>query len=67
LYSFTGGADGGFPYATLVEGSDSNFYGTTYGTVFMITPASTLTTLQQLPNGTDTEGRLAGLEKMADR
>jgi len=29
LYSFTGRADGGFPYATLVEGSDGDFYGTT--------------------------------------
>ena len=29
LYSFTGGNDGGFPQAGLVQGSDGNFYGTT--------------------------------------
>jgi len=45
-------ADGGNPYAGLVQAGDGNFYGTTfdrgangYGTVFKITPAGTLTTL----------------------
>jgi uncharacterized repeat protein (TIGR03803 family) len=44
LYSFTGGNDGGFPGAGLVQGSDGNFYGTTQydgrsnaGTVFRLT------------------------------
>jgi uncharacterized repeat protein (TIGR03803 family) len=43
LYSFTGGNDGGKPYAGLVQGSDGSFYGTTldggtnrYGTVFRL-------------------------------
>jgi uncharacterized repeat protein (TIGR03803 family) len=55
LYSFcsqSGCTDGGDPYGGLVEGSDGNFYGTTYeggantdGTVFRITPQGTLTTL----------------------
>ena len=46
--NFTGSG----PYAGLVQGSDGNFYGTTYyggifgyGTAFMMTPNGTLTTL----------------------
>ena len=52
LWSFTGGSDGAYPYAPLVEGSDGNFYGTaqyggTYyaGTVFQISPSGSLTNL----------------------
>ena len=56
LYSFCAQprcADGVWPYAGLVQGSDGNFYGTTRdsgangngGTVFRITPNGTLTTL----------------------
>ena len=30
LYSFLGGADGGQPQAALVQGTDSNLYGTTF-------------------------------------
>ena len=58
LGSFSG-ADGSTPEAALVEGSDSNFYGTTFsggtsntGTVFQITAAGTLTTLHHF-NGAD--------------
>jgi uncharacterized repeat protein (TIGR03803 family) len=44
--------DGEWPYAGLAQGTDGNFYGTTFlggvngdGTVFRITPGGTLTTL----------------------
>jgi len=55
LYSFcsqSGCSDGANPFATLLQGADGDFYGTTYeggaagyGTVFKITPSGTLTTL----------------------
>jgi uncharacterized repeat protein (TIGR03803 family) len=45
LYSFTGGADEGFPVAGLIQDKAGNFYGatlgnppTTYGTVFKLAP-----------------------------
>jgi uncharacterized repeat protein (TIGR03803 family) len=53
LHSF-GDSDGANPYAGLVQGSDGDFYGTTYsggtnqcgcGTVFRISPDGSLTTL----------------------
>jgi uncharacterized repeat protein (TIGR03803 family) len=60
LYSFTGGADGAVPLAGLIEGTDSNFYGTTSqggtgrtGTVFRITSAGLLTTLYSFTGGAD--------------
>jgi len=50
LYSFTGGSDGGNPYAAPIEGSDGIFYGTTCGastsgSVYSITRSGTFKTL----------------------
>jgi uncharacterized repeat protein (TIGR03803 family) len=58
LYNFTGGSDGGNPYAAPIQGADGNYYGTTscggaqacpggYGTVYKVTPSGTFTTLYQ--------------------
>jgi len=79
LHSFcsqSGCTDGANPYAALVQGTDGNFYGTTYysgangvGTVFKITPSGTLTTLHSFcpPSGC-TDGALpyAGLVQATD-
>jgi uncharacterized repeat protein (TIGR03803 family) len=70
LYSFAGPpADGDNPYATLVQGSDGSFYGTTYyggattnGTVFRISPSGNdklLYSFSPAPNdGCNPVGRL---------
>jgi uncharacterized repeat protein (TIGR03803 family) len=58
LYSFAGGSDGEHPYAGVIQGSDGNFYGTTYqggtsgnGTVFKLTPGGTETVLYTFAGG----------------
>jgi uncharacterized repeat protein (TIGR03803 family) len=60
LYSFTGGVDGWYPYAGLIQGSDGRLYGTTVGggdgeagTVFAIDAAGTLTTLHSFMGGSE--------------
>jgi uncharacterized repeat protein (TIGR03803 family) len=57
LYLFSGGNDGGFPQAGLVQGKNGIFYGTTQaggsnqiGTVFQITPAGQFQSLVSFPN-----------------
>ncbi len=67
LHSFKFTSDGAFPFAALVMGSDSNFYGTTYygpevtsGSIFRLTPGGTLTTLHSFsgPDGAYLSGSL---------
>ena len=60
VHAFTDdGHDGVFPYAALIQGTDGNFYGTTYGggsagygTVFKMTPGGTETILHDFNEGT---------------
>jgi uncharacterized repeat protein (TIGR03803 family) len=60
LYSFTGGTDGGYPYAGVIEDSAGNLYGTTYsggtanaGVVFKLDTAGQETVLYSFTGGTD--------------
>jgi uncharacterized repeat protein (TIGR03803 family) len=59
MYSFTGGADGQNPEASLIRDPAGNLYGTTYlsspgsGTVFKLDINRNLTVLHSFANGTD--------------
>jgi uncharacterized repeat protein (TIGR03803 family) len=72
LVNFTG-SNGSFPYALLVQGSDGNFYGTTYfggsvgyGTVFKITTDGNLTTLVSFNSAANGANPRAGLVQGSD-
>ncbi len=72
LYAFTGGNDGASPYARLAQGTDGNFYGTTFqggtndnGTVFVMNPNGSLTTMLSFI-GTNGDLPFAGLTLGAD-
>ena len=74
VYSFAGGSDGEHPYAGVIQGSDGNFYGTTYqggangyGTVFKLTPSGTETVLHTFAGGSsDGANPEAGLTQGSD-
>src|ERR1022692_4939538 len=68
LYSFTGGADGGDPYAGVIGDSAGNLYGTTYrggttgkGTVYKVDSAGHETVLYTFTGGADGGGPFAGV------
>src|SRR5713226_6501116 len=67
------GTDGKFPYASLLQATDGNFYGTTsqggafgLGTVFQITPDNTVTVLHSFAGGTDGARPYAALIQATD-
>ena len=73
LHTFTGGFDGSQPYGGLIQGSDGNFYGTTYsgggsglGTVFSITGAGILSNVYNFGGSSDGEKPEAGLIQGSD-
>jgi uncharacterized repeat protein (TIGR03803 family) len=74
LYNFTGGADGGLPFAGLIRDSQGNLYGTTTqggdltcvapigcGTVFKVDSSGNETVLYAFSSGADGEYPYAGL------
>jgi len=73
LHTFTGGADGNNPSATLIRDAGGNLYGTAglggdlacgtlgCGTVFKLDPTGTLTVLHTFTGGSDGAGPNAGL------
>jgi uncharacterized repeat protein (TIGR03803 family) len=73
LYSFTAGADAGYPSAALIQATDGNLYGTTHlygsggwGTVFSYSLAGTFTTLYSFGDGADGGEPFGGLFQATD-
>ena len=66
LYSFTGAADGASPYATLVQGSDGGYYGTTTTTAFRLNVITLPSVLLNPINQTVAPGGSATFNVVAD-
>jgi uncharacterized repeat protein (TIGR03803 family) len=77
LHTFTGGADGAHPAASLIRAADGNFYGTTNeggggacvggcGTIFQMTPSGTVTILHAFNDGADGAYPVASLIQATD-
>jgi uncharacterized repeat protein (TIGR03803 family) len=50
LYDFTGGADGGYPLAPPIQGTDGNLYGTTYpGVSYKISTKGAFKVIKKIP------------------
>ncbi len=51
LYDFTGNSDGGYPLAPLMQGTDSNLYGSTYpGYAFKISTKGVFKVINKIPS-----------------
>jgi len=67
LYSFTGGADGMYPWGNLARDANGSLYGTTqqgaagYGCVFKLDPSGQETVLYSFHGGVDGSGPYAGV------
>lgn len=73
LYTFTGGADGAYPYGGLIQGADGSVYGTTSqggaanaGTVFQLTQVGTFNVLYSFAGTADGAYPYAGVIEGAD-
>ena len=73
IHAFTGGSDGSYPYAWLVQGSDGSFYGTAsqggtngYGTVFKMSSSLGVTPLYSFTDGVDGAYPYVGLVQGQD-